>query len=63
MTDLNCPECDGLGFCEYGRGEYVKEEACEICNLGGNEPNEDEEYERYRDSEIDREEAMQEARD
>jgi hypothetical protein len=49
ISDIPCDECGGEGVCEYGRGDEVREYACEKCNPNGNEPDEDAEYERHRD--------------
>ena len=51
VEHIPCDECGGERYCEYGRGEDVRTEPCEKCNLGGDEPDGDEEYERQRDAE------------
>ena len=41
VEDLICAECGGEKFCDYGYGEDVRTEACEICNMGADEPDDD----------------------
>jgi len=62
IDDIPCSECGGEKYCDYGRGEDVRTEPCEVCNLGGGY-DEDAEYERFRDNQIEAEMQKQEARD
>ena len=64
MTDENCTECDGTGTVEYLISvDDTKQMDCEVCNEGGSDFDEDTEYERLRDAQIDREESTRDAHD
>ncbi len=54
MTDENCPECDGTGTVEYLISvDDTKPMDCEVCNECGSDFDEDAEYDRRRDEEMD----------
>ena len=63
ISDIPCDECGGEGVAEYGRGDDVRTYACEKCNPNGNEPDEDAEYDRYKDMMVEKEIEEQEAKD
>jgi len=48
IDHIPCSECGGERYCEYGRGEDVRTEPCEICNLGGDDDS-DLAYDRWKD--------------
>lgn len=58
MTDPDCEECEGTGFVDYLISvDDTRKMACELCNDGGDEPDEDEQYERFKDDQMDMERA------
>lgn len=61
-ADEYCTECENIGFVEYLISvDDTKKMPCEKCHRG--EPDEDAEYERHRDNQIEAEMQRQEARD
>lgn len=61
MTDPNCQECEGEGIVhesDRSSSDGIREVACE-CNG----PDEDAEYEAYKDMQIDMEESKRDAYD
>jgi len=56
MTNPDCEECEGTGYVEYLISvDDSRPMACEVCNDGGDEPDEDAEYERHRDNQVEAE--------
>jgi len=59
-----CSECGGEKYIDVVfNGDDSRKEACEKCNLGGDEPDEDRAYDEMKDAEAEHEAQKEEARD